>query len=282
MTSIAVLLICYNRKATTLCCLGSLAAAALSPGVSLAVYLVDDASTDGTGEAVAKEFPCVRLLKGTGSLYWGGGMRHAFGMALKDGHDFYLWLNDDVGLYPGALTTLVETYRRIVARNSEPAIIVGACCDPEMGRMVYSGQKRATWHPLNFEKIEPDARAPIACETMNGNVVLISAAVAARIGNIDRRFIHQMGDLDYGLRARRCGIPIWIAPGYVASCKPNPHAPKWKSASLPFGERLKLVNAPLGLPLLPWLTFGWRHGGVLGLLMAFYGYREVFLPRRAG
>ncbi|MBU2135728.1 MAG: glycosyltransferase [Alphaproteobacteria bacterium] len=53
---IAVVMACYNRRDTTLRCLRSLFAQ-LEPTVSLDVYLLDDASSDGTGAAVRAEFP---------------------------------------------------------------------------------------------------------------------------------------------------------------------------------------------------------------------------------
>ena len=63
--------------------------------IDLNVYLVDDGSTDGTSEAVKKNFPQVNIIKGDGTLFWNGGMRVAFSKAMESEHDYYLWLNDD-------------------------------------------------------------------------------------------------------------------------------------------------------------------------------------------
>ena len=82
MASVAVLVTCFNRMQITLRCLRDLTKEPLSSTLSLSVYLVDDASTDGTREAVCSEFPAVHLLNGNGHLFWGGGMRLAFGEAL--------------------------------------------------------------------------------------------------------------------------------------------------------------------------------------------------------
>jgi len=73
--TIAVLITCFNRKAKTLESLRLLFAQDLPPDVSLQVYLVDDGSTDGTGEAIAQTYPQVTILSGTGSLFWNGGMK---------------------------------------------------------------------------------------------------------------------------------------------------------------------------------------------------------------
>lgn len=280
MQTIAVLIASYNRKSTTLRCLSTLVFVTLPPATALQVYLVDDASPDGTAEAVRCEFPAAHVFDGTGQLYWGGGMRRAFDEAMKARPDFYLWLNDDVELSADALARLIDTHRR-VAKGGNPCIIVGTTRDPERAVANYGGQRRQSWNPLRFSLVVPDPAQPFACETMNGNVVLIPAAIADKLGNIDPHFTQQMGDLDYGLRAHAAGVPIWVAPGFSGTCVSNIKPVAWKSADLPFAQRWRMVNTVLGLPFGEWMRFAWRHGGLLGVLAALAGYRGLFFPKAA-
>ena len=46
--------------------------------MTLDLLVLDDASSDGTGEQVAAQFPEATLLHGNGQLYWNDGMRRAF------------------------------------------------------------------------------------------------------------------------------------------------------------------------------------------------------------
>src|SRR5687767_12507951 len=94
--TIAVLMTCFNRRETTLRCLRSLAEQELPEGCNLRVYLTDDGSSDGTGDAVRSEFPEATVLNGDGNQYWVGGTLMAWDAARPA--DFYLWLNDDVRL----------------------------------------------------------------------------------------------------------------------------------------------------------------------------------------
>jgi glycosyltransferase involved in cell wall biosynthesis len=123
---------------------------------SLAVFLVDDGSRDGTSEAVAREFPQVDVIPGTGQLYRGGGMRLAFDVARRHEFDFHLWLNDDVILDDHAIRLLLSAYATLSCERSIPLIVAGAVRDPVSGTTTYSGvRRRPGWHALRFEHVEP-------------------------------------------------------------------------------------------------------------------------------
>ena len=72
----------------------------------LDIYLTDDGCTDGTPEAIKRQFPKVHIIKGDGNLFWNRGMYRAWEEAAKQDYNFYLWLNDDSYLVDGALFTL--------------------------------------------------------------------------------------------------------------------------------------------------------------------------------
>src|SRR3978361_250242 len=90
---IAVIMSCFNRKKLTIAALDSLFLQRKSIAKQIKVYLVDDASYDGTSDAVNELFPEVQLIQGDGSLFWNGGMRLAFAAAIEHGYDQYLWFN---------------------------------------------------------------------------------------------------------------------------------------------------------------------------------------------
>src|SRR6185312_3164384 len=135
MTKIAALLTCFNRKSITLKALTSLYASAAAAHVDLSVFLVDDASTDGTSEAIKSGFPGVHVIRGSGNLFWNGGMRLAWQNAAGARPDFFLWLNDDLELFPESLGRLIQCYEDNRDRFGGRLIIVGKVASPTTGQI---------------------------------------------------------------------------------------------------------------------------------------------------
>jgi len=258
----AVLLTCHNRKETTLAALRRLFEQRLPKHGELTVFLVDDGSSDGTSEAIRKEFQQIRLLRGNGNLYWGGGMRCAFGEALKEDYDYYFWLNDDTYLDSDALARMVAAHEDLIAQNYDCSIMVGSLRDPASGTLTYGGVvHRSRIHPLKYALLPPGSE-PLSCDTMNGNAVLIPRSVANLVGNISSSFTHNMGDLDYGLRARKLGCSVWIAPGFVGTCSWNKVKDTYLDPVLPLSERLNKMFTTKGLPAREYYRYARAHAGV--------------------
>lgn len=218
MVKVAALITSFNRKQVTLRCLEALFASTRQ-GYELVVYLVDDASPDGTGDAVRALFPEVHVVGGDGDLYWNRGMLSAWRHALDSGADYYLWLNDDTELRPGAISDLIALHQKVGPK----AIVCGRIADPVSGRPVYGGLRRnrtpirvagiTVWTRISSELAGED----LFCDTMNGNCVLIPAAAVQDIGLISELYWHSEGDTDYGFRALDAGYKVAQLPEFVAT-----------------------------------------------------------------
>jgi GT2 family glycosyltransferase len=203
MNQFAVLLTCFNRKENTLPCLKQL----FYLHQNIDVYLVDDNSTDGTGEAVATQFPQVYLIKGTGDLFWNRGMHTAWQAASQKDYDFYLWLNDDVLLYENCFSELLSCSKI----NSDQAIICG---------IIESSSKDRIRVMITIKDLVSNGQLnPI--QYMNGNVVLVPKKVYKAVGNLDIVFHHDLGDVDYGLRAAKLKIGVFTTRVAIASGQAN-------------------------------------------------------------
>jgi len=277
MKKIAILISCHNRHAKTLSCLTALFASDPVSNNAIEVIVVDDGSTDGTAQLVVERFPIVNIIMGDGNLYWNGGMRMAFTAAMDKGFDYYLWLNDDTLLYPTAIETLINTSRYFKAKQGKDVIVVGSTRDERDGQLTYGGVIRPRkLKPTTFNLIAP-RDVPVACDTMNGNCVLLPREVVDSVGNLEEKFAHAMGDLDYGLRARSAGFSIWIMPGFAGTCARNPVTGSFNDASLPISMRLRKMMHPKGLPLSSWRVFTQRHAGFFWPVFWISPYLKVIL-----
>lgn len=272
---LSVLIASHNRREKTIKCLEALNANSAVPGVSVQVILVDDGSTDGTDVAVGTRFPEVEIIRGDGSLHWNRGMHLAFSRALQIGFDAYLWLNDDTILYPTTLDALLNAWHKTKRQTGADAIIVGSTQDPETAKLTYGGVvQQSKLKRFRYALVEPSDQ-PVECHTMNGNCVLVPHSVAERIGNLEPRFAHAMGDTDYGLRARQAGLNLWVAPAYVGTCGRNSSNGTFSDRSLPLRQRWKKMMQPKGLPPASWRLFTRRHGGAFWPLYFVWPYLRV-------
>ncbi|MFD9632203.1 glycosyltransferase family 2 protein [Streptomyces violascens] len=243
----------HNRRDKTLNALNAVKSQrGLLAGTSLHVHLVDAGSTDGTPQAVRSAHPDVRLVTVTDDVYWGTGMRlaslNSVGRDLKP-WDYQLWLNDDVTLDEDALAVLLTTADRV----GSPSIVVGAVRAHEGTNTTYSGRRGR-----RLAMVEPTGR-PEPCDTYNGNVVLISRAAHDRVGDIDAVFRHGMGDYDHGFRARRVGIPAYVAPRHVGRCDAHPLSAGSREPGIGVREALRRRVSQREHPPRQWWVYCRRH-----------------------
>ena len=235
---IATIMTCHNRRETTLACLGALASQRHFREEDL--FLVDDGSTDGTGDAVRSTYPSAHVITGDGTLFWSRGMNCAWAAALdaETRYDWYFWLNDDVLLDPGALDRLLAD-ARMCADPHEPLIIAGATLDSQRERVTYGAHWQGNpRRPLRLELMVP-GRVPQMATTVSGNAVLVSAPAQEALGLFDPAFEHIYSELDYSLRAQAEGIPVMLAGEPVGVCEANDKLPRSSAASLPLASRLR-------------------------------------------
>ena len=256
---LAAILTCHNRKDKTMKCLNSL----FSVESDCDVFLTDDGCDDGTPQAVVEKFPNVRIIKGNGSLFWSRGMYTAWVEAVKGKYDFYLWLNDDIELYPNFIDILFESYN-LAGKNCIVSGLIGNIHNKT--EILYGGSDKD-------KKLIGISKSPQNITFMNGNVVLVPKFAVNKIGILDPKFHHDLGDVDYGLTANENGIRVVTTTSIVALGYPNNHCRirKWNTNIF---KRFKILNSPLGSPVKINFYFRQKHFG-LSNAIAFCLYEIV-------
>jgi GT2 family glycosyltransferase len=263
----------FNRPRMTGACIAQVMTEIdRNPSMRASVILIDASTNEETKKNC---LPIERLIfrSVAPNRYWSQCMRLGMQMAIEHSPDYIVWLNDDCLLDEGFLARALTE-----ATETPQTILVGRFQDSKSSEATYGGLKRRSKrHPLNFSLREKHEYNDL-CDTMNGNLVFIPRIAYERIGVIPRVYRHSLGDYDYGLRARGKGIQIKeISGDFVGRCDRNLREQTWVDESLSTRERIALMTNPKGLPILPWVYFCLRWGGLLGVGIAVKPYFEVLV-----
>lgn len=274
--SIMVLIVCRNRRELTLSAIERVMRQRSGFDLSIAVY--DDASTDGTSEAITSNYPETKIINGDGNAFWNGGLYRLWSVFSDANADAFLWLNDDTCLDDDALQRLVDAWHNsgFDATHSR-AILVGATRGVKEP-VSYTGFDIVS-SPLAFrtQRVLPDPNEMKNVQTFNGNIVLVGSDVVKEIGINDPAFFHNLGDIDYGLRASNLGIPVKLLPGTLGSCAENADKRNlgYGSPSLNLIQQWRKVNTHHGLPFASWYHFTRRHSGKWWPIHFLLPYRHL-------
>ena len=269
---IAVIITCFNRREKTVKCLGRLLEALEvynnneEERISLAIYLTDDACTDGTSEAV-KELCTERIelhiVQGDGNCFWAGGMRLAWREALKSAEqwDFFFLLNDDTVVMDNVFSQLVEAHRYALKTYGKKGMYSGITCDEEnAAQITYGGDVFNSLAHATTSRVQP-LGIPQRVDLVNANILLVSREVVERIGIFPDCYQHACADNDYSLMALRQGVPALVTSGVCGICK-NDHRTNREECemlmTMSFKERLRYISHPLHSDS-DYLRFVWRN-----------------------
>jgi GT2 family glycosyltransferase len=263
----------YNRRETTLQGLRSLSRID-TEGLDVKIFVVDDASPDGTGDAVRENFPEVELIRGSGSLHYAGGTNRGIEAALEWDPDYIVTMNDDAVFHEKFLQRLVKT------AEENPGSIVGALLLlwDEPHKVFQVGQRWKTFKggwviPEDLTAFNVGDRA-FEVECIVGNCVLFPVRAIRENGLMDeKKFPHGWGDAQYLMRMRKAGWRLLVEPKALVWCEPNTNPPPLHTLKLKEILKILFVNRRHPLNLQRQFIARWESAPVKILaLPAFFIY----------
>lgn len=220
---LSICIVNWNTREDLRRCLNSLAAGAGTLGIE--VFVVDNASSDGSPEMVETEYPHVRLIRNTANT----GFAHANNQAIRQSTgDYVLLLNSDTIVNPGALATLVA------GMEADPKVGIGGpkLLNPD-GSLQYSCRHFPTfsagifrnsafgrWFSRNkqvrdYLMTDFDHASTREVDWVSGAALCIRRATLEQIGLLDERYFMYCEDVDWCYTAGLAGWKVVYFPDAV-------------------------------------------------------------------
>ena len=204
----AVIVLNWNDREQTCACLATVEAIR---DEWWRCYVVDNASTDGSQEAVRSRFPWARLIQAPSNLGYAGGNNLGLRAALDDGAEAVFVLNNDTTIAPGTLGDLRSSLTDPSVGLSG-AIIYRSDGD---GGFWYAGGEISR-RPYAAQELRDasvaDAEGPTEVGYVPGCALTARRDVLERIGLFDERFFFSWEDSDLSARSAEAGFRNIVVP----------------------------------------------------------------------
>lgn len=203
---LAIVVVAYKSERWLKKCLGS----CVSYAPQVPVYVVDNASPDGSSALVAREFSTVHLLKQDQNRGFAGGNNVGMAAAIEAGAEAVFLLNPDAELRPGvlpALASYLENNPRVAA--VQPAILLPSGKVNSMGNSyVYLGFGEAGGNGLTLAEAKvkvPWLAQPAEPPSISGAASLWRTTALRQVGYFAEELFMYHEDLELSLRCRLAG-----------------------------------------------------------------------------
>ena len=210
---VGVVVVNWNGIPQSRRCLASLLG---SDWQHLRLCLVDNGSTDGSAAALQGEFPSVDVLALPANLGYWAACNAGITWAMGAGLDYVLLLNNDTTIDPAAIRLLADRTAQLQSSGTD-AILAPKILYASAPSTVWSagGLLRRPW--LEREHVGMGDEDGLDCTPRqvtwaSGCALFFPLAVADAVGPFDERYFLYLEDVDWCLRARQAGVPIWFVP----------------------------------------------------------------------
>jgi hypothetical protein len=212
----SIIIVSWNTKKLLEECLVSVCAQ--TKNLTFEIFVVDNASEDGTPQMVKEKFPAVRLIENKTNL----GFAAANNLALQKAIGKYLLiLNPDTIVLDSALEKAVQLLQSksdvgilgVKTLNKDGSIQHTIRRDPTLSAAVLILIKlQHIFPPRDYYQTDFDYSRETSVEQIQGSFMLIRREVADKIGYFDEKFFIWFEEVDLCLRARGAGWKISYSP----------------------------------------------------------------------
>jgi GT2 family glycosyltransferase len=222
---ISIVIVNYNVKAFLEQCLIAVKRACAE--LSVEIFVVDNASVDGSQAMVKKKFPYVYLIENSANV----GFSSANNQALKlAGGRYVLILNPDTLIQEDTLVVLkkyLDEHQdvgavgckllnpdgsfQIASRRSFPTPWVAFCRIVGLSRLF---PKSRLFGKYNVTFLDPDTEAEV--DVLSGSLMMLRKSVLDKVGYFDEEYFMYGEDIDLSYRIKKSGWKVVFTPATKA------------------------------------------------------------------
>lgn len=209
MPKVAIIILNWNGLADTIECLKSIMQLDY---ITFEVLVVDNASSDGSVDAIKLAYPNVNILCNDKNLGYTGGNNIALRYALEKDYEYFWLLNNDTVVDSCSLAEMLT-----IAENSSNVGLLSPVIyyydNPEEIQFCGSYVDFMNYNVKHFESIDDYfMSANISEISLWGTALLIKRRVVENIGLLDDNLFAYYEDCDYSCRALRAGFKNIVIP----------------------------------------------------------------------
>lgn len=210
----AIILVNWNSYTLTRDCLLSLQQI---PDADFDVFLVDNQSSDGSGQQLQREFPAIIYLQAPANLGFSGGNNLALRHALEKGYRYTLLLNNDTTVARNFLTHLTQYLDKHPSVGAVQPLIY---CDPPRDAIWNAGSyySKVWGQPLVKKTVQPLTPADeggYQVDWITGCAFMIRTELLKKTGLLAEKMFMYFEDVDLSFRLRREGFALHLVPEAV-------------------------------------------------------------------
>lgn len=223
---VSVVILNWNGKDDTLECLKSLGCLTDLKD-ELEIIVVDNASSDGSVEAISKKFPHVTILENKENLGFSEGNNVGIRHALRNGADYILLLNNDTVVDQGIVQELIAASKK----HNDNAVI-GAKIYFFPGREFHKSRYKKEqlgkvfWYAgglIDWDNVLPTHRGVDEVDTgqyekmqetdyISGCTLFAPRCVFEKLKGFDKKYFAYYEDVDFSVRSKQTRFKLVYAP----------------------------------------------------------------------
>lgn len=212
---ISIVIVNWNTKKLLLDCLASVFETVKN--IAMEIWLVDNASSDGSVEAVRLQYPLVNIIQNRNNLGFAAANNQAFS---KMQGRYALLLNTDTVLTQGA----VETIYNFMEQYPDVGMACGQLLNqdgskqnsfanfPSLASLVFGESLLQLLFPQKYPNKQRVKSFPIKVDSCIGACMLVKKEAMDAVGYLDENFFFFFEETDWARRMKQAGWKVHIVP----------------------------------------------------------------------